>query len=487
MREGWRRHGWRYPGLWLAARRLLEGDWYLARHPDVAESGMPPLRHFLQHGLAEGREPSPRLSLSGYGWRHGHGRWSDAQALLRYWAWGRLRGHAPLPRVTGRAPRGRPRLVVCAHSLGPRLYGAERSLLDVVRGLTALGAEVVVAVPNARHPGYLDALLAHCRAVKVLPYAWWHAERPDCAASVEAFRRLLVACRAEGLYLNTLTLEAPALAARALGVPVITHVRELPAEDPALCHALGAEPEAVVARTLRNADLIVANSRCTAGAFAGRGSAVAVVPNTLDMESLTPLALPRPRPGRPLRIGLLGSLVAKKGLADVAAMADALAARGIPAECRLYGESTPALEALLAQRARDGAAATLVHCGYVAEPGEALAELDVVVNLSRFQESFGRTVLEAMAAGRPVVAYAWGALPELVAEGRTGWLVPVGDPEAAAARIAELAGNPERVTEMGAAGRERALVHYGQGAFLEALAGALARCFPNLQARRIAT
>jgi glycosyltransferase involved in cell wall biosynthesis len=95
--------------------------------------------------------------------------------------------------------------------------------------------------------------------------------------------------------------------------------------------------------------------------------------------------------------------------------------------------------------------------GYVADPAQALAEVDVVINLSRFQESFGRTVLEAMASARPVVGYAWGALPELVVNSQTGFLVPFGDTEAVAARLLQLQQRPELKVGMGLAGRERAL------------------------------
>lgn len=485
-RKGWRRHGWRHPLLFWAARHLLDPAWYLARYPDVAEAGLNPLHHFLAFGLGEGREPSPRLSLSGYAWRYGRGRWAPEQALLHYWAWGRWRGAEPLPLAHGSHARsqGRPRLVVCAHSLGPRLFGAERSLLDVVRGLEALGCEVVVSVPNASHPAYLATLLAHCHAVKVLPYTWWQAQRPACEASVEAFVQLLRECRADGVYLNTLTLDAPALAARTLGLKVITHVRELPDHDPALCQALGADPVAVVARVVADSDLIVANSCHTAQAFARHASQVRVVPNTLEMSDW--LALPPPAvPGdRPLRVGMLGSLVAKKGVADFAAMADALATRGVPAECVLFGEATSELEALLARRAPGEGPGNLVHRGYVDDPREALAELDVVVSLSHFQESFGRTVLEAMAAARPVVAYAWGALPELVEEGRTGFLVPFGDPTTVASRIAALAARPERLVAMGAAGRERALAHFDRPAFAGALGEAIETVFPVMTTKR---
>ena len=76
-------------------------------------------------------------------------------------------------------------------------------------------------------------------------------------------------------------------------------------------------------------------------------------------------------------------------------------------------------------------------CGYVASAEQALAQVDVVLNLSHFQESFGRTVLEAMQAGRVVVAYDWGALPELVTPGH-GFLVPFKDIAAVSAILLQL-------------------------------------------------
>jgi hypothetical protein len=62
---------------------------------------------------------------------------------------------------------------------------------------------------------------------------------------------------------------------------------------------------------------------------------------------------------------------------------------------------------------RDDLPGNIELSGYAPFPSEALARADIVLNLSNFEETFGRTVLEAMAAGRPVVAYNWGALPEL--------------------------------------------------------------------------
>jgi N-acetyl-alpha-D-glucosaminyl L-malate synthase BshA len=71
-------------------------------------------------------------------------------------------------------------------------------------------------------------------------------------------------------------------------------------------------------------------------------------------------------------------------------------------------------------------------------------------------ESFGLSALEAMACGVPVIGSDAGGLPELVADGETGYLRPVGDVEGMAARCLELLEDDARRKAMGEAGRRRA-------------------------------
>ena len=74
------------------------------------------------------------------------------------------------------------------------------------------------------------------------------------------------------------------------------------------------------------------------------------------------------------------------------------------------------------------------------------------------------TLLEALAAGLPLLATPVGAVPDLVQEGVNGFLVPVGDVEALAERLCELASQPERVERMGQASRELYLANYTEEA-----------------------
>jgi len=83
---------------------------------------------------------------------------------------------------------------------------------------------------------------------------------------------------------------------------------------------------------------------------------------------------------------------------------------------------------------------------------ELLAVSDVCV-LSSTSEGFSNSILEYMAAGKPVVATDVGGTREAVIEGVTGFLVTPGDDQTLAVRIIELLMNPQRAKEMGTAGR----------------------------------
>ncbi len=90
-----------------------------------------------------------------------------------------------------------------------------------------------------------------------------------------------------------------------------------------------------------------------------------------------------------------------------------------------------------------------------------LRGLDLFVLPSTATEAFPRAVLEAMACGLPVVATALGGVPEAVAEGRTGFVVPPGDPGALAERLRRLIASEDLRRRMGDLGRRRAEALFG--------------------------
>ena len=85
-----------------------------------------------------------------------------------------------------------------------------------------------------------------------------------------------------------------------------------------------------------------------------------------------------------------------------------------------------------------------------------LAAADCFALMAAGSDDSCRAALEAMAAGRPVVARRVGALPETVAHGETGLLVDGDTPGGVAAALRAIVGDPDRARAMGAAGRRRA-------------------------------
>ena len=171
---------------------------------------------------------------------------------------------------------------------------------------------------------------------------------------------------------------------------------------------------------------------------------------------------PAPLPAGPeTRLVAIGRLVEQKGqLLLVEAMAFAL--RAHPA-LRLTlvgdGELRGPIETAIAARGLGG---RVTITGWLDE-ARVRAELAAAHGLvmPSFAEGLPMVVMEAMAAGRPVIATAIAGVPELVLPGETGWLVPAGDPEALARAMVLLAETPrEALAAMGAAGRTRALARH---------------------------
>lgn len=89
-----------------------------------------------------------------------------------------------------------------------------------------------------------------------------------------------------------------------------------------------------------------------------------------------------------------------------------------------------------------------------------MAAFDVLV-VPSINEGMGRVILEAGAAGTPVVATRVGGIPEVVDDGRTGLLVPPRDPSAIAGKVLDLMSTPDRARSMGETARSRIVPGYG--------------------------
>jgi len=460
------------PRHYLLVAPAFDAAYYRRQVPGLP-AGVDPLEHFLLVGWREGRDPNPLFSTRGYLAENEDVAAAGFNPIVHHLLFGAGEGRRAVPADDGvdlsvetrpgrrTAPEGAPRVLVCGHVSGPHRFGSERSFLDILDGLSAAGLGVLAALPAAGG-AYEAAVLDRVDRLFLLPYGWWRAVGAPSAPVVRAFRHLVRDHGVDVVHANTIMLREPLLAARREGVAAVVHAREIVGHDPALAAAIGLAPAEIVAEVVARADWVIANSAATAAAYDTAGRTL-VVPNAVEVEAL---ALPPPAmAGGLVRFGLVSSNVAKKGLDDLVAVARLAEAAAPNARFLAIGPETETVRAIEAA----GAPANLAFPGYAESPHAALEGVDVVLNLSRFAESFGRTVAEAMAAGRPVVAYRWGALPELVVDGETGFLVPYADPSAAAAAVARLAADPALVRRMGEAGRARAVALYGPEAFAKAI------------------
>ena len=159
-----------------------------------------------------------------------------------------------------------------------------------------------------------------------------------------------------------------------------------------------------------------------------------------------------------MRLVAIGRLVEQKGqLLLVEALARAVRARP-ELHLTLVGDGEMRGE-IEAAAAAHGLGRHLTITGWVDE-ARVRAELAAAhaLVMPSFAEGLPMVVMEAMAAGRPVIATYVAGLPELVRAGETGWLVPPGDVAGLDEAMRELAATPRaRLQAMGAAGRTRAL------------------------------
>ena len=175
----------------------------------------------------------------------------------------------------------------------------------------------------------------------------------------------------------------------------------------------------------------------------------------------------------------VGNYIQGKGQEVAIEAFNRIAARYPAARLRFVGgdmglEKNRAFKAWLEQLAEEGPARERIEfAGPSNDVARHYATAFAAINLSE-SESFSITCLDASAVGLPVIASRCGGPEEIIEDGITGMLVPVGDPAEAAARMAWLLDHPVEATAMGAAGKalvvERFAPEQAKAALLAALA-----------------
>ncbi len=349
------------------------------------------------------------------------------------------------------------------------LYGSGVSLLELSSRLPQDRYRPLVALPEG---GPLEkALRQRGVEVFVLPLgALRRTFRPDHIAgimwhSLSAARRLarlVQEHRVLAVHTNNSHVLSGAVAARIARVPHIIHVRE------------NILPPRVVSQGLSRllfslSDRVVVVSHGAAAEFLGQRAShakVRVIYNGVDLSAFrTDLSPARARAElgwevEPLHVGVIARLAPWKGH-EVFLRAAALIADSSPrARFVVVGDADTARNQAHKRHLQDlsarlGLSRRVRWVGFVSPVQPFIAALDVVVVPSVRPEPFGRSLIEAMAMERPVVATDHGGPPEILSGGG-GLLVPPGDHEAMASAVAGLLADREKRLSLSAVAREQA-------------------------------
>ena len=177
-------------------------------------------------------------------------------------------------------------------------------------------------------------------------------------------------------------------------------------------------------------------------------------------------------------VGWIGRMTAVKRTEDIARTLQALVERGVNGYLCLVGDG-PDRTRLERRMHELGVAKRCLFVGYQENVARFYDAMDVLL-LTSVNEGTPVSVIEALAAGRPVVATRVGGVSDVVRDGVDGFLAEVADVESLAARLAELAGDPELRTRMGNAGRAHVVDRYA----VERLVDDIDRLYRSLLPRR---
>ncbi len=368
--------------------------------------------------------------------------------------------------------------------------GTERQFLNLVDGLRGTGAEVHVACFRADGP-LLGELRRSTPRLPLTEYSVPSLRSPAVARRLRELVRYLRRHRIDvvhttGLYPNVFGVTAAWLARTPV---IVASVRDMG-------QMWRGDLRRVQRWTSRLADAVVTNAEAIAERLRAEGyeaDKIEVIHN-----GIVPAEVPVRLPGTGLRrdlgvpaaaplVGVVSRLDPLKGLDDFLDAAALVAGRHPETRFLIVGGPAAGVGepyvAELRLRIEDlGLGDRVFLTGARTDVPDILPELTVSV-LPSLTEGLSNSLLEAMAAGLPVVATDVGGNPEIVEDGVTGLLVPANDPDSLAAAVGRLVASPGLGRELGRAGRTRVATHFTPERLVERTTGLYRRLLEEARRR----
>lgn len=302
--------------------------------------------------------------------------------------------------------------------------------------------------PGVRLQGVIGSVLA--KGLNL--YRGWIADSLSLAALLRSERVDLVHLN------NTVTGNHPwMIGARLAGVPCITHERGINSHFSWRTRLLARNLEAIICISSAVRDNLLKHGF--------HHPPLVTIHNGLD-----PRLMHTTRSSAEIRaelgvgpdvrlIGMVGNIKPWKGQEVVIRAMGLLRDEFPEVTCLLIGHTSPSDAAyrdhVTGLIESTGLRGRVIVTGHRADIANYVAALEIQVHASIEPEPFGRVLLEAMAAKKPLVASGSGAVPEIVVDGQTGLLFEPGQPESLASALRSLLHDPARGAAMGLAGFER--------------------------------
>ena len=372
-----------------------------------------------------------------------------------------------------------------------RLYGADKSLLEMVANLDKGCFEPVVMAPED------GPLVTECRkiGVRAIIVDFVHVERRhlapsaffkfmrDLSGACKRIRRLILDEGIDIVHSNTSACVASAIAAKMAGKPHVWHVRELVTRPRLIRLAYRIVLPLLADKAFAASQAVRVNYST---GWNGMNDKFVVLPHGVDTGRFeTGLDAIRGEfsISRGIKIvGNVGMMRAQKGQRTFLSIARIVKDRYPEVKFIIAGDlfyQKGAIDRNLLELCDSlGLADDVIFTGFRTDIENVFASFDVFAHTSEMQESYGRTILEAMASGKPVVAFRSGGPGELVKDESTGFLVAAGDVLKMAEKIVVLLTDDELSRRMGEAGHLVVSLNYSSERYTKSLQEHYRQCLP---------
>ncbi len=375
-------------------------------------------------------------------------------------------------------------VLIVSHS--SYLYGAEQSLLTLLKGLDRKRFEPVVLLPDDAG-NLLNEICKLNLKLVIIQAPWWLGKESKLSVLEGTLEEIMAVPKIidviqeheiDLVYTNTIVKISGAIAAKLAGIPHVWHIREL-VQVQDFITPLGLQDTLKLVDYL--SDRIITNSEATSKQFISMGlkDKIEVIYNGIDLS----LFDQEPRSGglrKELGLEPESPLIAVMGylqrckMQDIVIKAMDIVSRTHPnVKLLIIGQGDADYQVYLEQLIKFyNLGDYVVFLKFRQDIPQILQEIDLIV-VPSVAESFGRTSLEAMAAGKPVVATRTGGSAEIVVDSLTGYLVPPGDHEKLADAIIKILSDRQAAEKMGHAGRERAASLFSVERYVSSIEGLL--------------